>query len=157
MSTEDRDQKADILDALSECEKQASDTMEASRTTGGPVKGLGIVKVPLQPGEKPDMTIAFDARCEVVRGLIRADKVKLVALVTVEDGDEGELTGRTEVLSDNVHFDTGTLLWAVKNDLPGLVANNVYEAIGQCLSEYVRAAMANVAKHVEASQKAGEN
>lgn len=156
MSTE-KDEKTTVLEAIDQCAVDAAADMEANRAAGKPVRGMGVVTVPIPPGETPDPTIAYDARVAALRKLIVEGKVKLVALVTVEGEADGSLGGRTEILTNSHSFDPALVVWSVNNDLPALLANNLYDSVARVVEEYARAIMQHAAKHVERREKAGDN
>lgn len=122
-------------------------------------QSMTVTKVDIAPGEAPQPVAVYDSRVALIRERLEAGKVKMVVLVTVENEGKGDgyLAGRTEVLSDSVSMNPAILLWSAQNDLPGILANNVYEAVGRAITEYIKVVTDHTIAHIEKSLKATEN
>lgn len=152
MSTKD-----EALDeALARADREAKAEMEANRLAGKEVKGMGVTTVPVAPGESPDLTVLLDKRYAALRERVAAGAVKLVVFQTVEQVDDS-LNGATEVITDTKSLDPPTLLWAVQNDMAGLMANNLYDAVGRAVAEHVRVTTEHAVAHINKAVKAGNN
>lgn len=152
------DKNETLDEALARCSKMAREDMEANKEAGRAVQGVGVVTVPVAPGESPNPVVLFDKRVAVLRERVVSGKVKLVTFQTVEEGDDdSSFQGTAEVLTDSKALDQRTLLWAVQNDLPGLLANNLYEAVGRAIQEQIKSVVDHAFQHIARAQKAGDN
>lgn len=145
-----------LEEAVARADREAKAEMEANRAAGREVQGVGVVSVPLAPGESPDLTVLLDKQYASLRARVAAGQVKLVVFQSVEQVG-GSLNGCTEVITDTKSLDPAVTLWAVQNDMAGLIANNVYEAVGRAVAEHVKVITDHALCNINKAEKADEN